>query len=214
MARLPERRPLLCYITDRESVAGENLVPLIEQAVAAGVDLIQIRERDLAAAALLRLAKSALERARGSATRVLVNDRLDVALAAGADGIHLPAHSLSVAEVRRRHPRLLIGASCHTLEELRRADGDGADFVVFGPVFATASKKDYGPPLGLAQLSAAVSAAKIPVLALGGITRANAAQCLAVGAAGLAAISLFQTSPDLSELVRQLRALVPASQSG
>lgn len=206
MARLPERRPLLCYITDRKAVAGENLLPLIEQAVAAGVDLIQIRERDLATTALLRLAKSALERARATATRVLVNDRLDVALAAHAHGIHLPAHGLPLAEVRLRHPQLLIGASCHNLEELRRAEQGRADFAVFGPVFATASKKDYGPPLGLAQLTAAVSAVKIPVLALGGITRANAAECLAAGAAGLAAISLFQTSSDLRELARQLRA--------
>ncbi len=207
MARLPERRPLLGYITDRKTVAGENLLPLIEQAIEAGVDLIQIRERDLAAAALLRLAKSALERARGTATRVLINDRFDVALAAGGDGIHLPSHGLPLAEVRQRHPQLLIGASCHNLEELRRADRDGADFALFGPVFATASKKDYGPPLGLASLVAAVRAVKIPVLALGGIRRANAAECLAAGAAGLAAIALFQTSPDLSELVRHLRAV-------
>ncbi|MGH9862130.1 MAG: thiamine phosphate synthase [Candidatus Acidiferrales bacterium] len=207
MARLPERWPLLCYITDRKTVAGENLVPLIEQAVAAGIELIQIRERDLPAAELLRLAKTAVERARGTATRILTNDRLDVALAAAADGIHLPTHGLPVAEVRQRHSRLLIGASCHNLEELRRAEESGADFAVFGPVFATASKKDYGPPLGLAQLAAAVGAVKIPVLALGGLTRANAAECLAAGANGLAAISLFQTSPDLPELVRHLRAL-------
>ncbi len=199
------RRPLLCYITDRKGLPGEDPLPTIEQAVAAGIDLIQIRERDLPVRRLLTLVEEAIKRA--GATRVLVNDRLDVAVATGAAGVHLPAHGFSVDEVRRNYPELLIGASTHNLEELRRAADGGADFAVFGPVFETPSKKAYGPPLGLEKLAEAVRSVSIPVLALGGVTLENAADCLRAGAAGLAAISLFQQSPDLEETTKRLRAL-------
>ena len=125
-------------------------------------------------------------------------------------GLHLPAHSFPVGEIRKKVGRaLLLGASTHNLDELRVAEQGGADFAVFGPVFETSSKPDT-TPLGLDQLAQAVRAVRIPVLALGGITLANAADCLCAGAAGLAAISLFQGSADLKETVRQLRALVQA----
>ncbi len=190
----------------QESGPAGAVLGLIEQAIAAGVDLIQIRERDLATRELLTLVEAAVARARGTGTRILVNDRLDVALAAGADGVHLPTHGFPVADVRREYPELLIGASCHNLEEARRAEEGGADFVVFGPVYETPAKKPYGPPVGVEKLAEAVRAAKIPVLALGGIKLENAGTCLKAGAAGLAAISLFQTSGDLRETVRRLRA--------
>ncbi|MEE8256730.1 MAG: thiamine phosphate synthase, partial [Acidobacteriota bacterium] len=135
------------------------------------------------------------------------NDRLDVAVAAGAAGVHLPAHGFPVDEVRRSYPELLIGASTHNLEELRRAADGGAGFAVFGPVFETPSKKAYGPPVGLEKLAEAARAVNIPVLALGGVTLENAADCLRAGAAGLAAISLFQQSHDLEETATRLRAL-------
>jgi len=207
VARLPDSRPLLYYITDRRGLRGEDPLPLVEQAVAAGVDLIQLRERDLSARGLLALAEAAQGRCRGSRTLLLVNDRLDIALAAGADGLHLPSHGLPVAEVRRRFPDLLLGASCHNLDELRRAEEGGADFAVFGPVFETPSKRVYGPPVGLERLAEAARAARVPVLALGGITLENAGKCLRAGAAGMAAISLFQTSANLVETVRCLRGL-------
>ncbi len=202
-----ERRPLLCYITDRKGLPGENPLPIIKQAVAAGIDLIQIRERDLPVRRLLTLVEEAIKRAGAGPTRRLVNDRLDIAVAAGAAGVHLPAHGFPVDEVRRNYPELLIGTSTHNLDELRRAADGGADFAVFGPVFETPSKKAYGPPLGLEKLAEAARAVNIPVLALGGITRENAADCLRAGAAGLAAISLFQQSADLRETIRQLHVL-------
>ncbi|MBI4466063.1 MAG: thiamine phosphate synthase [Acidobacteria bacterium] len=205
MARLPETRPLLYYITDRRTAPAEDVLPIIGRAIAAEVELIQIRERDLDTRALLGLVESAVGRARGRPSRILVNDRLDVALAAQA-GVHLPTQGFPVAELRQHYPDLLLGASCHNLKELRRTEEGGADFAVFGPVYETASKRAYGPPLGLEKLAEAVRAVGIPVLALGGITLANAAACLQTGAAGLAAISLFQTSSDLAETVRQLRA--------
>ena len=217
MAKLPERRrstrgalerrPLLYYITDRKGLPGEDPLPIIEQAVAAGIDLIQIREGDLPVRSLLALVEEAVKRAGAGTTRILVNDRLDVAVAAGAAGVHLPAHGFPVDEVRRSYPELLIGASTHNLEELRRAADGGADFAVFGPVFETSSKKTYGPPVGLEKLAEAARAVNIPVLALGGVTLENAVDCLRAGAAGLAAISLFQQSADLEETVTRLRAL-------
>jgi len=214
VARLPDSRPLLYYITDRRGLRGGDPLPLVEQAVAAGVDLIQLRERDLSARELLALTEAAQGRCRGSRTLLLVNDRLDIALAAGADGLHLPSHGLPVAEVRRRFPDLLLGASCHNLEELRRAEEGGADFAVFGPVFETPSKRVYGPPVGLERLAEAARAARVPVLALGGITLENAGKCLRAGAAGMAAISLFQTSRDMGETVLKLRALASDKRPG
>ena len=202
-----ERRPLLYYITDRKGLPGEVPLPIIEQAVAAGIDLIQIRERDLPARRLLTLVEEAVKRAGAGPTRILVNDHLDVAVAASAAGVHLPAHGFPVDEVRRNYPELLIGASTHNLDELRRAADGGADFAVFGPVFETPSKKAYGPPVGLEKLTEAVRAVNIPLLALGGVTLENAADCLRAGAAGLAAISLFQQSADLEETTKRLRAL-------
>ncbi len=202
-----ERRPLLYYITDRKALPGEDLLPIVEHAIAAGIDLIQIRERDLPVRNLLALVEEAVKRAGAGPTRILVNDRLDVAVAAGAAGVHLPARGFPVDEVRRSYPELLIGASTHNLEELRRAADGGADFAVFGPVFETPSKKAYGPPVGLDKLAEAVRAVNIPVLALGGVTLENAADCLRAGAAGLDAISLFQQSADLRETINQLRAV-------
>ena len=215
MARLPESRPLLYYITDRHALLARtneggpptDLLTVIEQAIAAAVDLIQIRERDLPTRQLLFLVEAAVTRAHGTPSRLLVNDRLDVALAAGAAGVHLPAHGFPVAELRGRYPDLLLGVSCHNHDELRKAEHGGADFAVFGPVFETPSKKAYGPPLGLEKLAEATRAVAIPVLALGGITLANAADCLRAGAAGLAAISLFQNASNLAETVSRLRAL-------
>lgn len=217
MAGLPDRRPLLCYITDRRSVSGEDLLGVIDRAVAAGAaDLIQIREKDMATRPLLALVESAMAAAlvghamaqhRAPEPRILVNDRLDVALAARADGVHLPAHGFPVAEVRRAYPEMLIGASCHDLEELGAAEAGGADFAVFGPVFAPLSKASQTPVLGVEKLGEAVRAVKIPVLALGGITVENAAECLRAGAAGVAGITLFQKSGSLSETVGRMRAL-------
>ncbi len=204
-AKLPENRPLLCAVTDRRSLPGENLAPFLSHAIAAGVDLIQIRERDLPARELLSVVQDAVRQARGTPTRILVNNRLDVALAARASGVHLPAQGLPLPELRRYHPEILVGASTHNLAELQLAADAGADFAVFGPVFPPLSKSNSTTPAGLDALAQAVGAVNIPVLALGGITEENAQACLETGAAGLAGITLFQQSRTLPVTVKRLR---------
>jgi len=174
-----------CYITDR------NLRGL-DCAVRERADWIQVRDKALAARDLFSLTRCAIERA--AEAKIIVNTRMDVALAAGAAGLHLPANSIAASKWRRIAPQgFLIGVSCHTLDEVRAAEQEGADYVFFGPVFAPLSKISDLAPRGLDGLAAAVRAVRIPVLALGGITRENATDCAGAGAAGVAAISLFET---------------------
>lgn len=200
--------PLLYYITDRKSVPGGEVLPVIRTAARVGIDFIQIREKDLDTRALAALVAGAVEACAGSAARLLVNDRLDVAWVSGAAGVHLPADSFPPSLLRARFgEKWLIGVSCHSREDVERAEREGADFVVFGPVFETVSKLGYGPPLGLDRLREACRAARIPVLAVGGIRLENAAACLEVGAGGIAAITLFQKAESMDELIGKLRAL-------
>ena len=220
-----ETKPILCYVTDRaalhalpQGVAGapvaDDLPGVIRRAVTAGVDWIQLREKDLPANALVELARGAVAAAHGSGTRILINDRLDVALAAGAAGVHLGEESLPVAEVvrwrrtaRQQAGTFLVGVSCHSGAAAVEAEHGGADYLIFGPVFATPSKAAFGLPQGLDRLAEVCRSVHIPVLAIGGVALENASGCLAAGAAGLAAIRLFQEAPDLSSLVNRLRSL-------
>ena len=180
------------HITDRKQIGGtEQLLACIERNAAAGVEMVQLREKDLSARELAALVRAAL-RVCGTA-RVLVNSRVDLALACGAHGVHLPADSPGTSAWRRLTPSgFLIGVSCHEVEELRRAEGEGADFAVFGPVFRPLSKADTRTPIGLDGLRAGVATVRMPVFALGGVTDENAAWCVAAGAAGVAGITLFQ----------------------
>ncbi len=197
----------ICYITDRLQLPSQALPSRIAEAIRAGVDLIQIREKDLPTRELLSLVQAAMRAARAGGTRIVVNDRLDVALGAGAHGVHLGTQSLPSRVVRGMVPRdFLVGVSCHSLEEARTADESGADYLVLGPVFETPSKLAYGPPLGLAKLREVAARARLPVLALGGITLERVKPCLEHGAAGIAGIRLFQDCASLEELVATLRA--------
>ena len=191
----------------------------METAAAAGVDWIQIREKDLSGRDCGLLTREALQRAAKSRagnatpTRILVNDRLDVALSEGAGGVHLSENSLPLPEAKRlvRAQALsqdfLIGVSCHSLEAARSAASGGADYLFFGPIFSTPSKAAFGAPQGLERFAEVCRAVSIPVLAIGGITLENASACLAAGASGIAAIRLFQDARDMSSLVQSVRKL-------
>lgn len=213
----PIRELKLCYVTDRKALPGSPegqvrlLLEKIEGAARGGVDCIQIREKDLSGRALATLVSEALRRVPESC-HLLVNDRLDVALAAGAGGVHLGEQSLPVEEVKRLVKErkiggeFLVGVSAHSVESVRSAEANGADYVIFGPVFATPSKLGYGPPQGVERLAQACRSVTIPVMAIGGITVENARECAAAGAAGIAAIRLFQAADDAATVVLALRA--------
>jgi thiamine-phosphate pyrophosphorylase len=204
-------------VTDRKSLGvgdgGEGALGKI-RAAAAGVDWVQIREKDLSGRELLALAREAVA-GRGVA-RVIVNDRLDVALAAGAAGVHLGRESLSARDVLRwcrsgnAPADFLIGVSCHSLEDAREAESAGASYIFFGPVFDTPSKRGMGEPQGIARLGEICRSLTIPVVAIGGLTEEKAGECIRAGAAGLAAIRMFQDARDeaaMKDLIARLRAL-------
>lgn len=200
-------RPLrLCYITDRHGLAPQPILSRIQDTAQAGVDLIQLREKDMPTRELAAFAEAALQCARGTLARIVVNDRLDVAIGAGADGVHLGGQSLAPEVVRRQvGQNFLIGVSCHSLDEAVRAGANGADYILLGPIFETPSKIAYGSPLGLEKLSEVARKVKIPVIALGGITVERVKVCVAAGATGIAGIRLFQNCPSLKDRVQELR---------
>lgn len=187
----------------------------MQAAVAARIDLVQIREKNLSASVLYQLAASAAGITKGSATQLLINDRSDIAAAAGADGVHLTTSSLPTAVVRQTFgEEFLIGASTHSLDEAKLARRDGADFVVFGPVFETASKKEYGEALGLTHLATVCAElSPFPVLALGGVEIGNVADCIRAGARGVAAIRMLQHPDRLADIVAEIhRSFAEGSQ--
>ena len=213
-------RCLLYYITDRNQFPGDErarrraLLDKITEAASAGVDYIQLREKDLSPRELQSLAQDAVRTIREQRTALLINSRTDIALASRADGVHLRSADILPSEVRhiwascgagvpaREEP--CIAVSCHRKDDVNRAQSQGADFAVFAPVF----EKNNVPGVQAAGLFALQEAcqAKIKVLALGGVTVENAVACLRTGAAGIAAIRLFQEN-RIEDVVHALRAL-------
>jgi thiamine-phosphate pyrophosphorylase len=218
----------LCYVTDRHllrsqqpsgAASTDDLLVSIERAVAAGIDWIQIREKDLPARELLKLTRRAISVTRQEANtqaRIMVNDRLDVALAAHAAGVHLGGDSIPVAEAVQwcragnAPPDFMVGASCHNVQAAIEAERAGGNYIFFGPVYETPAKMKFGAPQGVDKLAEVCRSVQIPVLAIGGIDEKNAGTCVRVGAAGIAAIRLFQQPPDaasLGSVVSRLRAI-------
>jgi thiamine-phosphate pyrophosphorylase len=188
------------------------------QAIAeAGADWVQLREKHLSARALSSLAREASWRTAAHAgeeqrtTRLIVNDRVDVAIAEHTHGVHLGENGLPVKEVKafvESHvsPKdFLVGVSCHSVEGAKSAGRNAADYIFFGPIFATPSKAGMGAPQGTARLAEVCHSVAIPVLAIGGITLENASACITAGAAGIAAIRLFQDAQDPAAIVKELR---------
>ncbi|HEY0077714.1 MAG TPA: thiamine phosphate synthase [Pyrinomonadaceae bacterium] len=186
----------------------KSLLALVRVGIAARVTLIQLREKHLPARLLYELTARAADITRATGTRLLVNDRADIARAAGADGVHLTSQSLEASVVRRAFgDDFLVGVSAHTLAEAQAAQGGGANFATFGPVFDTPSKRAYGSPVGLAKLTEAARAlAPFPLYALGGLTLENARETLNAGAQGLAAIRLLSDPHTLEATVRAIRS--------
>lgn len=202
--------PVVHLITDRHLAAD---LPARVDAAIAGVPpgrvAIQLREKDLCARDLLALARSLARVCHARGQLLLVNDRLDVAMAAGADGVHLPSAGVAPVDARRLlGPAALVGVSCHSAADVARARAGGASYATLSPIYDTPSKRAYGPPLGLAALRAA-SAAGLPLVALGGVDAARVAEVVRAGASGVAAIRAWLDPREPAAAVRALLAGVP-----
>jgi thiamine-phosphate pyrophosphorylase len=213
-ASQPTARPIVCYVTDRKALPGDKslsaLFEKIRAAAAAGVDWVQIREKDSVARELLGLVRDAVALA---SVRVIVNDRLDVALAAGAAGVHLGHASVPARDVVRwcragnAPADFLVGVSCHSLEGAQEAESAGASYTYFGPIYETPSKIPFGKPHGVEELAQVAKAVRIPVIAIGGVNESNAAECIRAGAAGIAAIRMIQDASDVVALKKAIEAI-------
>jgi thiamine-phosphate pyrophosphorylase len=199
----------LYVVTDEIVSGGKSHLECARAAVAGGADAVQLREKMRSSAEILAIAREIRAVTAGSGTLFLVNDRLEIALAVGADGVHLGQHDLPVADARRIAPRpFLIGASVGSAEEAVRAVTLGADYVAVSPVFSTGSKSDAGPGHGLGVLSEVRAAVSVPIIGIGGICSANAADVIRAGADGCAVISAVLGASDPVEAARDLGAVI------
>lgn len=201
----------LLLVTDRSLVRGRSLASALRESVEAGVPAVQLRERDLPTRELLSLAGQihAMTKARG--VPLIINDRVDLAVALDLDGVHLRASSLSVSVARRvLGPHRLIGVSAHSVSEVRQAGDDGADYAILGPIFETPSKREFGAPLGLAVLADACRRSSVPVFAIGGITRERIAAAHDAGAFGVAMIGGILGRADVGRSTAEMQAAVHA----
>ena len=199
----------LYLVTDRLRASGGDLLAAVGRALAGGVRAVQLREKDLPGREMHRLALALRQLTSRHGARLLVNDRVDVALAAEADGVHLGVASIPPGEARRLlGPQALIGCSTHDLREVAEAEAGGADFVTFGPLYATPSKAAYGPPVGIGALRRACAASRIPVFALGGVGAGNVCEVLGAGAWGVGAIGAILAALDPEAAARDLAGRV------
>jgi thiamine-phosphate pyrophosphorylase len=203
-------------ITDRHQVGAHGFLPTIDSALQAGIRAVQLREKDLVPPALLALARDVRALTARAGARLIINGRLDVMFAVDADGVHLRSESVPTHTVRRViGPNKFLGVSTHSMEEAQRAADEGADFVTFGPVYDTPSKIRYGRPVGLAALAAVCRRVRVPVYALGGISRANIPEVLGAGAYGVAMISEIMSSRDVRRAALEcVEALRVATRDG
>jgi thiamine-phosphate pyrophosphorylase len=193
-------------VTDRKQTGGRDLVEAFSQALQAGVRAIQLREKDLDTIEVYRFGERLLSLTRKAGAALIVNDRLDVAMALGADGVNLTRKSLPPKEARRAlvGTKMLLGISCHGLADVQEAVEGGVDFVVLGPIYATPSKTPYGPPLTPAVLPQARAICRLPILAIGGVNATRVPEVIHAGADGVAVISAVLAAPDPAAATREL----------
>jgi thiamine-phosphate pyrophosphorylase len=197
----------ILLVTDRHQTQGRSLSTMLAQAVAGGVRAIQVRERDLSTRELLRLTQEIRTHTGLHAVQLIMNDRVDLVLALELDGVHLRANSMPTAVARRLlGAQRLIGISAHSLAEVRQANEEGADYVVYGPIFETPSKRAFGPPLGLDALESACRASRVPIFAIGGITRDRVQDVYRRGASGIAVIGAILNQENVVSAAKELCA--------
>ena len=194
----------LCLVTDRTQTRGRELAAVVGECLAAGLPAVQAREKDLSAADLAFLCRRLRTLTLDAGALLVVNDRVDVALAVGADAVQRTGASLPIEDIRAiADKRLRIGASVHALEEAVEAEVKGADWVVFGPIYDTPSKRPFGPPQGLDRLARVAAAVRLPVVAIGGITPERVWEVRAAGAAGVAVISGILAADSPADATRR-----------
>lgn len=179
----------LYLITDRRRTCGKPLTTVVEEALKGGIKAVQLREKDLSAKELFELAQGIGSLTRHYGARLFINDRVDIAMAVNADGVHLGQNGFSARDAKRIFPEAAIGVSTHSLNEAKKAEGEGADFITLGPIFYTQSKANYGEPLGVEIIKKVKELVRIPVFAIGGIKMDNVRSIMAAGADGVAVIS-------------------------
>jgi len=194
----------LCLVTDRSQVPDRDLVDVVRDCLAAGLPAVQVREKDLGVIDLVTLCRRLREPTREHGALLIVNDRADVALAVGADGVQRTHASLPVADLRAvADKRLRIGASVHSLQDARAAEAAGADWLFFGPVYDTPSKRRFGAPQGLAALARVAEAVRVPVIAIGGITPERVGEVRRAGASGVAVITALLRAASPADATRR-----------
>lgn len=202
----------LYLVTDRRLAAGRSLPALVEAAVAGGVTVVQLREKSCSTREFVALAREIQALLRGTGVPLIINDRVDVALAAGADGLHLGQKDMAIADARRLvGSRMIIGISVESLDDAIRAEGEGADYLGISPVFATATKIDTAPPLGLDGVRAIRAAVGLPLVGIGGIDAGNVASLIEAGADGGAVVSAIVAAPDPRQAASLLTSTILAA---
>jgi thiamine-phosphate pyrophosphorylase len=209
---MPQLKSRLLVVTDRQQTNGRPLLSVLKLLLKAGSPAVQLRERDLSARDLLSLAHDVRTLTEASGSQFVVNDRLDVAMTMSNVGVHLRSNSLPVSMSRRLlGSGRLLGVSAHSFEEALRAESDGADYIVLGPIYSTPSKRPFGPPIGLPRLEEVCRRVRIPVLAIGGVTATRAAEVRGAGAFGAAVIAAVFCAPDVEAAARELLAALSSS---
>jgi thiamine-phosphate pyrophosphorylase len=202
---MPQLESRLFLVTDRHQTNGRPLVPLLQRVLTAAAPAIQLRERDLSARELVTLAREVQAVTASRRSQLLINDRIDIALALEGVGVHLRSNSLPVPVARQvLGTQRLLGISVHSVEEGLSAQSQGADYIVLGPIYETPSKQIFGPPLGIHTLEKACRLVRLPIIGIGGVTAARAREMRRAGAFGVAVITAVLGAADVESATREL----------